>query len=375
MQSSEPASSESGETGNGSTTTHFPTTAAPASGESQIPDSESAESSEASPESNEPATQSPTSAAPSGQESGEETVDGQVAEGASSESPSGSQAEVEPSAPTGTGPAVDVGEEESSPEPADNAANVDVAPMEETSDQPPVDSGSLVVSAEQTTGAATAGNVQGTTVAPALTSSSSEMTDEEGDGDTPEISPSACLFDGKVYVSAQQIPRDDHCDFCFCFRGDIICLQQSCPPPIPGCIEEGINGFCCPRYECPVRQVTQNVSFLHAVDPFYAAFPALALPPNIPHGIPHAIPHGYGLEAKEVSGCEIDSQFYQPGEIVPSASGPCLECRCGIGGMMECDPRDCQPEPTLRKVMALVAARRRRHIADDGTIWLTPRRS
>lgn len=50
--------------------------------------------------------------------------------------------------------------------------------------------------------------------------------------------------------------------------------------------------------------------------------------------------------------------------------------RCGRGGMMECNPRDCQPEPTLRKVMALAANRRRRHIDADGLIWVSgmPRR-
>nr|CAG4636080.1 EOG090X047B [Eubosmina coregoni] len=38
--------------------------------------------------------------------------------------------------------------------------------------------------------------------------------------------------------------------------------------------------------------------------------------------------------------------------------------------MMDCNPRECQPEPTLRKVMALAANRRRRHIDAEGLIWL-----
>lgn len=38
--------------------------------------------------------------------------------------------------------------------------------------------------------------------------------------------------------------------------------------------------------------------------------------------------------------------------------------------MMECDPRECQPEPTLRKVMALAATRRRRHVDTEGLVWL-----
>ena len=60
----------------------------------------------------------------------------------------------------------------------------------------------------------------------------------------------ACIYDKKVYQSAEQIPRPHPCDFCFCFRGDIICLQQTCPPPIARCFETQIEGFCCPRYEC-----------------------------------------------------------------------------------------------------------------------------
>ena len=60
----------------------------------------------------------------------------------------------------------------------------------------------------------------------------------------------ACVYDGKIYQSAEQIPRPHPCDFCFCFRGDIICLQQTCPPPIDRCFETQIEGFCCPRYEC-----------------------------------------------------------------------------------------------------------------------------
>lgn len=59
-----------------------------------------------------------------------------------------------------------------------------------------------------------------------------------------------CIFEGQIYHSAEQILRDDPCEFCFCFRGDIICLQQSCPPPAPNCHSTMIAGYCCPRYDC-----------------------------------------------------------------------------------------------------------------------------
>ncbi|XP_068241038.1 serine-rich adhesin for platelets-like [Palaemon carinicauda] len=143
------------------------------------------------------------------------------------------------------------------------------------------------------------------------------------------LGPGACLFDGKVYVSAQQIPRDDPCDFCFCFRGDIICLQQSCPPPIPGCYEEPIAGFCCPRYECPVTQAVINVTTTTTPIPFY---------PSI-------------SSTKTVAMCEIADRHYNIGELVEEASGPCLECRCGEKGMMACDPKDCEAQQVLRKIL------------------------
>ncbi|XP_047738702.1 mucin-5AC [Hyalella azteca] len=142
------------------------------------------------------------------------------------------------------------------------------------------------------------------------------------------LGPGACMFDGKVYVSAQQILRDDPCDFCFCFRGDIICLQQSCPPPVPGCFEEPIPGFCCPRYECPLTKAVVNVTTTTTPLPTY--------PPL--------------QRSEEIVMCEIGDRYYHTGEIVEEASGPCLECRCGNDGMMECDPKDCPASPMLGKI-------------------------
>lgn len=131
------------------------------------------------------------------------------------------------------------------------------------------------------------------------------------------IGPGACLFEGKVYVSAQQIPRTNPCDFCFCFRGDIICLQQSCPPPIPGCQEEAISGFCCPRYECPVKGGTQNVTIqAPAREPSLSAWLFGEQEQDEPSEI-----------TQQISGCEVQGRFYEVGAIVESSSGPCLQCR------------------------------------------------
>ncbi|XP_070165409.1 titin homolog isoform X2 [Polyergus mexicanus] len=177
--------------------------------------------------------------------------------------------------------------------------------------------------------------------------SGSNLNPDEDYGDDKNIyGPGTCRYGGKVYVSAQQIPRDDPCDFCFCFRSDIICLQQSCPPPIPGCHEEPISGFCCPRYECPVSMaMSLNLTTTTTTT-------TTTLPPHF-----HA--HAYKGAAKR-SGCQIRGQAYRVGEVIKSTSGPCLHCTCGGDGNMKCEPRMCSPEPMLRQMIATAAAKRRR---------------
>uniref|UniRef100_A0A1I8PVE1 VWFC domain-containing protein n=1 Tax=Stomoxys calcitrans TaxID=35570 RepID=A0A1I8PVE1_STOCA len=171
--------------------------------------------------------------------------------------------------------------------------------------------------------------------------------DEYTDEDETEIfGPGTCRYGGKLYVSAQQIPRDDPCDFCFCFRSDIICLQQSCPPPIAGCHEEPISGFCCPRYECPVSMATVlNITTSTTTT-------STTLPPHFLH-------HSYGSNVQR-NGCLINGRSYSVGERIESTSGPCINCTCGGDGKMKCDPQACVPEPTMQQVMAVVAAGRKR---------------
>uniref|UniRef100_A0A182J4Q6 VWFC domain-containing protein n=1 Tax=Anopheles atroparvus TaxID=41427 RepID=A0A182J4Q6_ANOAO len=163
--------------------------------------------------------------------------------------------------------------------------------------------------------------------------------------DPAAFGPGTCRYGGKLYVSAQQIPRDDPCDFCFCFRSDIICLQQSCPPPISGCNEEPISGFCCPRYECPVSMATVlNVTTSTTTT-------TTTLPPHFPS-------HAYKGQVQK-RGCQIQGKPYNVGEMVASASGPCMRCTCGGDGQMQCEPKACSPEPMLQQMIAVAAARRR----------------
>ncbi|XP_054709395.1 mucin-2-like [Uloborus diversus] len=137
-----------------------------------------------------------------------------------------------------------------------------------------------------------------------------------------------CLYNGDVYHSAEEVPRADPCEFCFCFRGEIICLQQTCPPPIHGCFATPIRGFCCPRFHCPVQE-----KYFNSTSPFEA--------------IPRSRLSYMLQKTPSATGCEIEGVIYRIHQLVRPSSGPCMQCRCEAGGVMRCDPRDCQPQPPL----------------------------
>lgn len=140
-----------------------------------------------------------------------------------------------------------------------------------------------------------------------------------------------------MFQSAEQIPRPHPCDFCFCFRGDIICLQQTCPPPIPRCYETPIQGFCCPRYEC--RKLFLDISnypfYLHIC--FHTAVQSTSFSSNAT--TPRSV--------ESPKGCQVNGTFYEIGERVQQASGPCLECKCDHSGLMQCNPQTCSPPAPL----------------------------
>ncbi|OQR76980.1 hypothetical protein BIW11_07423, partial [Tropilaelaps mercedesae] len=78
-----------------------------------------------------------------------------------------------------------------------------------------------------------------------------------------QLAVTQCVYEGRSYNSAEQLPSSDACEFCMCYRDSVLCLSQPCPPPAEGCQEVTINGFCCPRYECGTYNIdisTKNFS-------------------------------------------------------------------------------------------------------------------
>ena len=139
--------------------------------------------------------------------------------------------------------------------------------------------------------------------------------DDEYDDLQLHLGPGTCRYSGKIFVSAQQIPRDNPCDFCFCFRGDIICLEQKCPPPIRHCRQESIEGYCCPRFECPVlRAIFPNSTTTTSTT---TTTTTTTLRPRYPYR--------FGSKAHR-KGCQFRGKSYEVNEEIKSASGPCLNC-------------------------------------------------
>lgn len=141
-----------------------------------------------------------------------------------------------------------------------------------------------------------------------------------------------CIFQGRLYQSAEHILHPHPCFFCLCFRGDIICLQQTCAPPIHNCYKSSVDGFCCPRYECRKLVISNPWKFNHRV---------------LPSAVDSILHLSARLMSSPVEGCMMDGTFYRVGERIKDASSSCLECRCDHAGMVMCDPQVCEPPTPL----------------------------
>ena len=53
------------------------------------------------------------------------------------------------------------------------------------------------------------------------------------------------------------------------------------------------------------------------------------------------------VEEKSPNGCQVNGTFYEIGERIQQASGPCLQCKCDHSGLMQCDPQTCSPPAPL----------------------------
>ncbi|KAF0311404.1 hypothetical protein FJT64_017725 [Amphibalanus amphitrite] len=71
------------------------------------------------------------------------------------------------------------------------------------------------------------------------------------------------------------IERNNPCDFCFCYKGEVLCWKKQCPPPPPSeerCSPKYVEKECCPRYMCggtsrtaPLRSAAHTAGDMRAL--------------------------------------------------------------------------------------------------------------
>ncbi|XP_037094076.1 cysteine-rich motor neuron 1 protein-like [Pollicipes pollicipes] len=71
--------------------------------------------------------------------------------------------------------------------------------------------------------------------------------------EAPAQVPPTCQLSRISYNSGEMIERKNPCDFCFCYKGEVLCWKKQCPPPPQKgdkCSPKYVERECCPRYMC-----------------------------------------------------------------------------------------------------------------------------
>ncbi|OQR74160.1 hypothetical protein BIW11_09261 [Tropilaelaps mercedesae] len=134
----------------------------------------------------------------------------------------------------------------------------------------------------------------------------------------------SCVFEGQLFRHGGNVQRKDACDKCMCFSSEVLCWKTLCPQMkvAKGCREVRHEGVCCPVVECDPTVPLKK----------HQTFSVKKQRPFVPTKL---------NRHKETTECEVDGYKFRYGQIVPQASGACMECRCGFEGQMKCKTRKC----------------------------------
>lgn len=151
-----------------------------------------------------------------------------------------------------------------------------------------------------------------------------------------EDPPSAgCQLGAKLFGHGARVPRSDPCERCLCFAAQVICWQERCPNQTrAGCRERRMPGVCCPALECSDAPAPEKAG--PAVVAAAAAAPdPIRAEPVVVEAALHEGQH------PGQQGCVLGGQRFALGELVPRASGPCMQCRCADGPRLLCRATPC----------------------------------
>ncbi|XP_065310592.1 uncharacterized protein [Dermacentor albipictus] len=152
-----------------------------------------------------------------------------------------------------------------------------------------------------------------------------------------EDPPSAgCQLGAKLFGHGAQVPRSDPCERCLCFAAQVICWQERCPNQTKaGCRERRMPGVCCPALECSDAPAAEKAVPAVAAAAAAAPDPIRAEPAVVEAALHEGQPHS-GQQ-----GCVLGGQRFAVGDLVPRASGPCMQCRCADGPRLLCRATPC----------------------------------
>ncbi|KAL1425646.1 hypothetical protein MTO96_019066 [Rhipicephalus appendiculatus] len=146
-------------------------------------------------------------------------------------------------------------------------------------------------------------------------------------GDPPSA---GCQLGAKLFGHGARVPRSDPCERCLCFAAQVICWQERCPNQTkPGCTERRMPGVCCPALECSDTTTPEK------------AVPAAAAEPDPTRSEPVVVEAALHGEGHHQQGCVLGGQRFALGDLVPRASGPCMQCRCADGPRLLCRATPC----------------------------------
>ncbi|XP_077529224.1 kielin/chordin-like protein [Haemaphysalis longicornis] len=157
-----------------------------------------------------------------------------------------------------------------------------------------------------------------------------------GRGGEPPSSQTGCQLGTKLFGHGASVPRQDPCERCLCFGGQVLCWQERCPNQTrPGCKERRVPGICCPALECK-DALAAAAGAVSPLPPVAEPSRADPLPPVL---LPAAGGH---VVVQQRQGCVLGGQRFELGELVPRASGPCMQCRCADGPRLLCRATPCE---------------------------------
>ncbi|XP_076324229.1 kielin/chordin-like protein [Tachypleus tridentatus] len=160
-----------------------------------------------------------------------------------------------------------------------------------------------------------------------------------------------CIFEGMVFPHRAQVPRFDPCETCRCLSGEVFCWKTSCvdTKPRPECQLVRVDGICCSVHKCPESKsmkipnteiitnssIEGRVRSIKQGSDLSRKSTKSLISPTVAASLTLKTPSSWKV-------CNVNGAQFPEGDIIPSSSGPCIECRCGSLGQIDCKSLDCK---------------------------------